>query len=116
MITAGMSARMPLVKLPVKNTMRLMVVMKATITPIVPIMVEPLNTIRGRDVSHVATKNKMKDLKRGSVVRFKKTGYVVIYLGKSEGMYCFYSGEYGKCDFVADRFKWSKLEIISEAR
>ena len=75
-----------------------------------------LNTTPLRDVSHVATKNKMKDLKRGSVVRFKKTGYVVIYLGKSEGMYCFYSGEYGKCDFAADRFKWSKLEIISEAR
>jgi len=58
----------------------------------------------------------VEDVKRGSVVRFKKTGYVVIYLGKSEGMYCFYSGEYGKCDFAADRFKWSKLEIISEAR
>jgi hypothetical protein len=57
----------------------------------------------------------MKDLKRGSVVRFKKTGFVVIYLGKSEGMYCFYSGEYGNCDFAADRFKWSKLEIIHEA-
>ena len=57
----------------------------------------------------------MKDLKRGSVVRFKKTGYVVIYLGKSEGMYCFYSGEYGRCDFATARFAWSKLEIIHEA-
>ena len=55
----------------------------------------------------------MKDLKRGSVVRFKKTGKVVIYLGKIEGMYCFYSGEYGRCDFATARFAWSKLEIIN---
>ena len=58
----------------------------------------------------------MKDLNRGSVVRFKKTGYVVIYLGKIEGMYCFYSGEYGNVEFSADKFKWSKLEIINETR
>jgi hypothetical protein len=57
----------------------------------------------------------MTDLKRGSVVKFKKTGYVLIYLGKIEGMYSFYSAKYGKCDFAADRFKWSKMEIIHAA-
>jgi len=110
-----MSGRIILAQLAVKSSIVSLDSMRV-ITPhgVRPVIGKP-NMTPLQGVSHVATKNKMKDLNRGSVVRFKKSGYVVIYLGKIEGMYSFYSGEYGRVDFASARFAWSKLEIISEA-